>query len=289
VVEMTGLFIEDGPIVQVKPRDRMPYVYKDDDASVKYDGPLIVMVNSFSASASEILAAALQDYDRAVIVGAQSFGKGTVQRFIDLDRAVRGNSEHKPLGELKITMQKFYRVSGESTQQRGVSPDIEFVDRYTHIEVGEREYPHSLEWSQIAGLTYDQEVYKVKDLDKLRKRSVARMAKDNQFELIQEQSLALKENRDISNYSLNYDDFNEYLDTKDAELKKFDSVMKDSLEELSIWNMEEDMAEFADDDKKKAKNEDWIKRLNKDIYLKETLSIMADMIKGPAYTNLDKD
>jgi carboxyl-terminal processing protease len=289
VVDMTGLFIEDGPIVQVKPRDRMPYVYKDEESSVKYDGPVIVMMNSFSASASEILAAALQDYERAVIVGAQSFGKGTVQRFIDLDRAVRGNDEFKPLGEVKITMQKFYRVNGGSTQQRGVSPDIEFVDRYTHIEVGEREYDHSMEWSQIAGLTYDQEVYKVKDLDKLRQRSIARMAKDKQFKLIDEQSKLLKTNRDVSEYDLSFDKFNDYLDARDAEQERFDEVMKDSITDLKVWNMEQDLLAVFDDESGQAKNEDWIKGLSKDIYIKETLAIMADMIKGPAYTNLDQE
>jgi len=286
VVDMTGLFIEDGPIVQVKPRDRMPYVYKDDDSGVKYDGPVIVMMNSFSASASEILAAALQDYERAVIVGAQSFGKGTVQRFIDLDRAVRGNNEFKPLGEVKITMQKFYRVNGGSTQQKGVSPDIEFVDRYTHIEVGEREYDHSMEWSQIAGLTYDQEVYKVKDIDKLRQRSIARMAKDKEFKLIEEQAKLLKTNRDVSEFDLSYDKFNDYLDARDEEQERFDDVMKDSITDLKVWNMEQDLLSFFDDESSQAKNEDWIKGLRKDIYIKETLAIMADMIKGPAYTKL---
>jgi len=286
VVDMTGLFIEDGPIVQVKPRDRMPYVYKDDDSGVKYDGPVIVMINSFSASASEILAAALQDYERAVIVGAQSFGKGTVQRFIDLDRAVKGNNEFKPLGSVKITMQKFYRVNGGSTQQKGVTPDIEFVDRYKHIEVGEREYDHSLEWSQIAGLTYDQEVYKVKDLDKLRQRSIARMAQDDQFKLIEEQAQLLKDNRDVSEYDLDFDKFNAYLDGRDKEQEKFDDVMTDSIPDLKVWNMEQDLISIFDDEDKQAKNEDWIQGLQKDIYIKESLAIMADMIKGPAYTKL---
>ncbi len=286
VVDMTGLFIEDGPIVQVKPRDRMPYVYKDDDSSVKYDGPVIVMINSFSASASEILAAALQDYERAVIVGAQSFGKGTVQRFIDLDRAVRGNGDHKPLGQVKITMQKFYRVNGGSTQQKGVTPDIEFVDRYKHIDVGEREYDHSMAWSQIADLTYDQEVYKVKDIDKLRQRSISRLANDDQFKLIEEQAQLLKNNRDISEYSLNFETFNEYVDSRDEEQERFDGLMKDSITELKVWNMEQDLLTIFDDEDKQAKNEDWIKGLGKDIYIKETLAIMADMIKGPAYTKL---
>ena len=141
VVEMSGLFIEDGPIVQVKPRNKPAYVYEDEDDQSRYNGPLIVMVNQFSASASEILAAALQDYERAIIVGSTStFGKGTVQRFVDLDRAVRDQNDLKPLGNLKITMQKFYRVNGGSTQLKGVEPDIIFPDNFHFIETGEKDY-----------------------------------------------------------------------------------------------------------------------------------------------------
>ncbi|HKK80218.1 MAG TPA: S41 family peptidase, partial [Phaeodactylibacter sp.] len=139
VVKMTGLFIEKGPVVQVKARGRDPEVLRDVDSRVQYDGQLIVMVNSYSASASEILAAALQDYDRALIVGSPStYGKGTVQRFINLDRTIRGFSEVKPLGELKLTTQKFYRIDGGSTQLRGVTPDIVLPDNFYYIKTGER-------------------------------------------------------------------------------------------------------------------------------------------------------
>lgn len=285
VVDMSGLFIEEGPIVQVKPRDRKAYVYKDEDDSVLYDGPLVVMINSFSASASEILAAALQDYNRAVIVGSQSFGKGTVQRFIDLDRAVRGNSEHKPLGQLKLTMQKFYRVNGGSTQRNGVTPDIELPDRFSYIEIGEREYPHSLEWSQIAGLDYSQEVYQVKDIKGLSNRSAARIKANDQFTLISEQAKLLKDNRDKTSYSLNFEEFDAYLEAKDAESEKFEGLYKQELESLLVSNLEVDLEAINFDESTKARNEDWIKGLKKDIYLEETLAIIGDMIKGPAYTN----
>jgi len=147
VVDMTGLFIEDGPIVQVKPRNKPAYVYDDKDAGVLYDGPVIVMVNQFSASASEILAAALQDYERAIIVGSNStFGKGTVQRFVDLDRAVTNADNLKPLGNLKITMQKFFRVNGGSTQLKGVTPDIIFPNNYHFIDTGEKDYDFAMAW-----------------------------------------------------------------------------------------------------------------------------------------------
>src|SRR5688572_23611173 len=135
VVQMSGLFIEEGPIVQVKGRDKAPVVLRDKDDKVVYTGPLIVMVNTQSASASEILAAALQDYGRAVIVGSQStFGKGTVQRFFDLDKAVTGFDELKPLGDIKLTLQKFYRINGGSTQLKGVIPDINLPDNQQFIE-----------------------------------------------------------------------------------------------------------------------------------------------------------
>ncbi len=285
VVNMSGLFIDEGPIVQVKPRDRKAYVYKDEDESVLYDGPLIVMVNSFSASASEILAAALQDYNRAVIVGAQTFGKGTVQRFIDLDRAVRGHTELKPLGELKVTMQKFYRIDGGSTQQRGVTPDISFPDRYSQIEVGEREYPNSMEWSEIAGLEYDQDIYQVENKSLLMANSQNRIAKNEDFKLIQEQAALLKKNRDISAYSLNIEEYKAYLAQKEEENDKFDGLFDEDVENLVISNLTVDEEKINFDESTKARRDDWVDGLQKDIYIQETLAIMNDMINGPAYTN----
>ena len=283
VVNMSGLFIEDGPIVQVKSPNRKPYVYKDEDEDVKYTGPLVVLVNSFSASASEILAAALQDYKRAVIVGSQSFGKGTVQRFIDLDRAVRGSSEHKPLGELKITMQKFYRINGGSTQLKGVSPDINLPDRYSKIDVGEREYPNSMAWSEIGGLDYDQDVFLVDDLTYIKKRSQDRVAQNDQFKLISEQAQVFKENRDKTEYSLNFKEFRNYLDDKDEESKRFDDLLKEDIEFLNVTNLESDFESINLDETTKARNEDWIKSIKKDIYIAESLSIISDLINGPSY------
>ncbi|MEL6989814.1 MAG: S41 family peptidase, partial [Bacteroidota bacterium] len=159
VVDMSGFFIEKGPIVQAKSRGREPYSLKDSDPTVQYDGPVIVMVNGYSASASEILAAALQDYKRAVIVGSTStYGKGTVQRFFDLDRVIQGGDELKPLGDLKVTTQKFYRVDGGSTQLKGVVPDIILPDNFHYIKTGEKDLDYPLEWTKIDPVDYKQDV-----------------------------------------------------------------------------------------------------------------------------------
>ncbi len=168
VVKMSGLFIEKGPIVQVKSRDRDPNILEDEDKRVLFDGNLIVMVNQFSASASEILAAAMQDYNRAVIIGSKStFGKGTVQRFVNLDDMVWGQTEVKPLGSVKMTIQKFYRIDGGSTQLKGVVPDIILPDTYQKIDLGEKEYDYALEWTKIDPVKYSQNVRNVKNMDKL--------------------------------------------------------------------------------------------------------------------------
>lgn len=285
VVDMSGLFIEDGPIVQVKPRERRPYIYKDEDADVKYDGPLIVMINSFSASASEILAAAMQDYDRAIIVGSQSFGKGTVQRFIDLDRAVKGNDEFKPLGQLKLTMQKFYRVDGGSTQLKGVSPDIEFPDRFRRIDVGEREYPNAMEWSQLSPLEFEQNVFKVPNRETLRLRSEQRQASSDEFALLKEQGDWYKASKDKTSYSLNLDEHQAYLAEKKKQSDKYKDILGDAIEMLHIKNLPEDMEAISLDEKTEATNQDWLKALNKDIYLEETMTIMRDIIQDVNYTS----
>jgi len=285
VVNMSGLFIEEGPIVQVKPRGKRPFVYNDKDAGITWDGPLVVMVNSYSASASEILVAALQDYNRAVIVGSTStFGKGTVQRFFDLDRAVSGKSEYKPLGAIKLTMQKFFRVNGGSTQLKGVVPDIIFPDRFSHIEAGEKEYEHAMEWSEIEPVTYAQNVYHIKNMDELKKSSETRIAANPQFDLIKDNAIRIKREKDMSEYPLNVEDFSALMKKRKVELEKYKDLMSDSLEYLKIKNIEADLEYISEDESRVARNEDWIKGLHKDIYIEETLYVLRDMIS----TNSDQ-
>jgi carboxyl-terminal processing protease len=146
-ISLTGLFIKKGPVVQVKSSDGSIDVEKDPDNGIAYNGPLIVLVNRFSASASEIFAAALQDYGRAIIVGENTYGKGTVQNLIDLNRVTR-RSDGK-FGQLKLTIAKFYRVTGGSTQHLGVKPDISFPSAYSAAEFGESSQPSALPWDQI--------------------------------------------------------------------------------------------------------------------------------------------
>jgi len=139
VVDIGGLFIEQGPIVQIKSAAGKKEVLYDKDPKVEWDGPLVIMTNEFSASASEILAAAMQDYKRAIVLGSkQTYGKGTVQNVIDLNQFIRGNTLGD-LGALKTTTQKFYRINGGSTQLEGVSSDIVMPDRYAYLKMGERD------------------------------------------------------------------------------------------------------------------------------------------------------
>ena len=278
VVDMSGLFIEKGPIVQVKPRSRSPFVYKDDDPRVIYTGPFVVMINGFSASASEILAAAMQDYDRAVIVGSKSFGKGTVQRFIDLDRTVRGYDEFKPLGELKVTMQKFYRINGGSTQLRGVEPDIVLPDRYAHLDVGEREYDYAMKWTSIDPLSYQQAVLVEKHKDELRMRSESRLLKNSDFNLIKDQAEYLKKRSDETSYPLTVGAYQEVVDIREMAEEKYDKIMKSDLPNFNVSNLQEDYASINLDKNTAARNEEWINYIKKDIYIAESINIVKDMI-----------
>ncbi len=278
VVEMSGLFIEDGPIVQVKPRDKPAYVYEDEDSAVQYDGPLIVMVNQFSASASEILAAAVQDYDRAIVVGSTStFGKGTVQRFVDLDRAYKQN-DLKPLGQLKITMQKFFRVNGGSTQLEGVTPDIIFPDNYHYIETGEKDYEHVMEWTEISPVPYSQDVYKLPAREVLREKSEQRMGQKENFQLVLENAKRLKENRDMTEYPLSYETYSTLIDNRETEAEKYADLFDEKIADLKIHNLAVDQEYINSDESRQARNEDWIEGVSKDFYLEETMYILKDMI-----------
>lgn len=279
VITMSGLFIEKGPIVQVKPRNKDPKVYKDTDSGVVYDGPLVVMVNSYSASASEILAAALQDYGRAVIVGSNStFGKGTVQRFFSLDEAFsKVELNNQKLGELKVTMQKFYRVNGGSTQLKGVIPDIVLPDNFHFIELGEKDYDHALDWSNIKAVKYDQEVFRVDGLNSVVDKSKARVSADPEFNKILESAKLLKVNRDYSSFSLNYDSFEEYWEAREKENEQFEDFLETDLETFSIENLGVDLELINSDEGRKARNQDFVDGLSKDVYVEEVLNILSDI------------
>lgn len=279
VVDMTGLFIEEGPIVQVKPKDRPAYIHTDRDDNVQYDGPLIVMTNHLSASASEILAAALQDYDRALIVGSKStFGKGSVQRFFDLDRALKGNEDFKPLGNLKISMQKFYRVNGGSTQLKGVTPDIILPDSYHYIDTGEKEYDNALEWTEIEPKHYSQDVVELQNKSKIVALSNKRVEEDEKFQLILENAKRLQVNRDQSKYPIGAKEYGDLMDQRRTEAEKFEDLYDDDVDFLKVRNMAVDTAYINADKSRVGRNDAFIDGLKKDFYLEETLFILRDLI-----------
>jgi carboxyl-terminal processing protease len=290
VVKMSGFFIEEGPIVQVKDRQNAPEVLSDSDPSVQYNGPLVVMVNEFSASASEILAAALQDYGRAIIVGSNSYGKGTVQRFIDLDRMVTGNSDIKPLGSIKMTIQKFFRINGGSTQLDGVKPDIILPDTYSEVNVGEKDNDHPMPYTKISEVKYTQGVVDLKKLPKIAEYSKKRTEKNETFKLIGESAKRVKEQREKTEYSLNLKEYraNE-AKTREAG-KKFENMYK-PIDGVVAGNLQEDLTVLnnSGDSSKIIRNTEWLKDVKKDIHLHETMMIMKDMIQNATFKTAAAD
>jgi carboxyl-terminal processing protease len=278
VVQMSGLFIEEGPIVQVKSRTRKPEIMEDNDPRVQWGGPLIVMVNGFSASASEILAAAMQDYGRAVIVGsAGTYGKGTVQRFLDLDNAT-GDESIKPLGEMKLTVQKFYRITGKTTQLDGVKPDIVLPDFYNLVDLGERENDYPLEATMIDPVAFDQKAYHIADLGKLRAASQSRVSADATFQRVQENAVRLKKQRDMLQYPLQKEQYRVWDRRQEEEAKRFENLFH-PIDNFVVENLASDLAQIKSDTGRIARNDSWLKDKRKDVQLYEALNILQDMIR----------
>lgn len=280
VVDMTGLFIEKGPVVQVKSRNTEPQILADRDPSVLYDGALVVLVNSFSASASEIMAAAIQDYGRGVIIGSSStFGKGTVQRFYDLDDFVRTSNDVKPLGQIKLTTQKFYRINGGATQLRGVVPDLILPDQYSLLEMGEKDQEHSMAWDEISPVPYQNWKNSVAPrLNKIRANSQNRVQVNPTFALINENAERLKRRQDQSVYSLNIDEYRAEQKELDAESERYKNLFKE-IPGLSIKTPVADAPAIESDSIRVKRNNTWHESLRKDVYVYEAMQVLKDLDK----------
>jgi carboxyl-terminal processing protease len=276
VVQIAGLFIDRGPIVQVKSRGRAPEVLRDNDAGVLWDGPLAVMVNEFSASASEIFAAAMQDYGRAVVIGSTStYGKGSVQRSIGLDpdNFLSSNSD---LGSLKLTLQKFYRISGGSTQLKGVVPDVVIPDFYEYLKIREKDNPNALPYDEINKANYSmwQPGFSLQTVENLAK---ARIANDSVFRLIKIQTDILAR-QDDKEYPLEINQFKkEQKITRDA-VKKIESLIKlDKNMQVSFLPQDKDRYISADKDKTD-RYKQWLNNVGKDLYVDQAVKVINDMV-----------
>jgi len=276
VVKMVGLFVDEGPVVQVRDRDGKPSVLRDRDKTVLYDGPLAVMVNEFSASASEIFAAAIQDYKRGLIIGSTStYGKGTVQRNIGLDKSQGFMSTNSDLGTIKLTLQKFYRINGGSTQLKGVASDIVLPDFYEYSKLREKDDPDALPWDEIQKADYSPWKYSF-DPNNIRASSQARVSLNPAFNLIKTNTEWLaKENDKV--YSLNIDKYRDEkkkLSDTYKQLEKLNKLPK----ELTVSALQEDVNKYANDKDKDDRFKAWLKNLRNDLYLDETVNVMNDMV-----------
>ncbi|HVT86176.1 MAG TPA: carboxy terminal-processing peptidase [Chitinophagaceae bacterium] len=276
VVQMAGLFVDDGPIVQVKDRDNRASVLRDKDHGVLYSGPLAVMVNEFSASASEIFAAAIQDYNRGVIIGSTStYGKGTVQRNIGLgDDGIFALSS-PDLGTIKLTLQKFYRINGGSTQLKGVKSDIVLPDNLEYLKVREKDDPDALPWDEIEKTNYTpwNPGYDLKTIEQL---SSQRLATNSTFKTIQENSDWLAKEND-KKYSLQLDKYRKEQQKINNTVKQMESLMK-LKDSLNVSALPDEANRWASDKDKQQRFNQWIKGLRTDIYLDQAVKVMGDMI-----------
>lgn len=275
VVEMAGLFIKDGPIVQVRSSGQRKEIHEDKDERIQWDGPLVILVNELSASASEILAAAMQDYKRAVVIGSkQTFGKGTVQNVIPLDNIVRSN-EHGDLGAIKLTTQKFYRINGGSTQLEGVKSDIVVPDRYSYIDLGERDQQNPLGWDKITPADYEVWDGYI-DFETAVENSKKRMANNAQIKLIEENAKWIKEQQDENVIPLSYDAYVKKADDAKKRSDKFKSL-RDYDSKLSFGSLKYETELFVQDSVLREKRDRWHKELAKDIYVEEAVNVLKDL------------
>lgn len=284
VVEMAGLFINKGPVVQVKGKNDMSMVMEDYNPDIVWNGPLAIMVNRNSASASEILAAAMQDYKRAVIVGTPSFGKGTVQSFVDLDQQLIPQLDSlKPLGQVKVTMQKFYRINGGATQLKGVTPDVILPDPYALFDSGEKDMDFPMQWDEMAKANYSYFTYI--DYDKIKKISEQRVKANATFKLIETEAKELKARKDDSKYNLALEKYRAEVKELREQNKKYENLRKD-IKDFTAELLKVDTDRYSSDTTRTGRENRWVKNLAKDVYVHETSNILADLKSGDVATSV---
>ncbi|TRZ43242.1 carboxy terminal-processing peptidase [Robertkochia solimangrovi] len=276
VVDMAGLFIKEGPVVQVKSAGRGKEVLADTDDRLQWDGPLVILVNELSASASEILAAAMQDYKRAIILGSeQTYGKGTVQNVIDLNQFLRGNNEFGDVGALKLTTQKFYRINGGSTQLEGVKSDVVVPDRYSYRHIGEKDQNNPLPWDKIEAVNFEDWNGYI-DYEETIEKSKERMTQSSQLKLIDENAKWVKEQQDKKEITLNLEQYQNELDNDEQVAKKFRAIA-DYENDLSFTSLPYELEMMKKDSILKQKRERWHTNLSGDVYIEEALNVLQDL------------
>jgi carboxyl-terminal processing protease len=267
-ISLTGLFIDSGPVVQVKERKQRISVRYDEDRSVAYAGPLLILVNRYTASASEILAGALQDYGRAVIVGdSQTHGKGTVQDLVAL-ASMHKNPPRRNLGSLKVTNASFYRITGASTQRKGVVPDIIIPSAFDRDDIGEASLLYAIDCPPIERVRYEPATGLAELIPVLAKRSRERRANDPRFDARRQLLERFAQRREAEGISLNIEERRKLARAEEDLL----ATQNQDAEDGPMEPIEEDVTDDdSTDDKKKP-----------DLILGEALQIVVDMIEQPA-------
>lgn len=281
VVKMVGLFIKTGPVVQVKERDGRvdQQTWRDNDESVLYDGPLTVMVNELSASASEIFAAAIQDYKRGIVIGSSStYGKGTVQRPIPFGRPIDFYSTRTEFGAVSLTFQKFYRVNGGSTQLKGVVPDIIMPDTYEYLKIREKDNPNSLPWDAIPQTKYQTwEGVEANKLDAIIKNQQARIMSDENLILLQDNLKWLSKNGETP-INLKIDQFKQMQKQIASTVTQNNNLLK-LKSDLNVQAMEADKDKFYNnpDKNKGIRYQEWLKLLKQDLQIDAGIKIIQEL------------
>jgi carboxyl-terminal processing protease len=276
-VDITGLFVKEGPVVQVKNSFGDQRVLRDKDSSIFYDGPLVVLVNQFSASAAEIVAAALQDYKRAIIVGGtHTHGKGTVQTILNLNENIPllHLRKYEDLGALKVMIQKFYRVNGSSTQYKGVEPDIVLPNLFEHIKSGERYLDYSLPWDSTEPVAFVPWTDKPFNVSLLREQSLKRAAQDEGLRIIKEEADKAAKRSNDTIVSIRFEDMRQKRQESQLMREKVGAHYRKYRAE-----QDDEIGGETSDDENEDPKETWLKDVNEDPYIREAVNIIGDIIR----------